>query len=112
MDVFWVDDDDLPTIAYEDLRRWGIPWTKVHIYRLCDRGLFPSPFCLGARTLRWTPRQIKTYLANLPAWVRGRAAPSRRPRHSVPNPVPTSGRRARRPRQTRGRSSANIPITH
>ena len=52
----------------------GIPWTKQHLDRLCDAGLFPKPILWSMRKRRWTPRQIKTFLAGLGVGADGDAA--------------------------------------
>lgn len=42
-----------------------VPYTKVHIYRLIERGKFPAPRKLGAKTV-WFEHEIDEYLDSLP----------------------------------------------
>jgi prophage regulatory protein len=50
-------------LSYRDLRARGIPYTRVHLRRLWEKGKFPRPFQLvdGGR-LCWTAEQLDAHV--------------------------------------------------
>ena len=57
-------------LQYPDLRERGIKYTRVHINRLVNLGLFPRPFKTGVGTNgpnNWTEEQIDRYQAECAA---------------------------------------------
>ena len=34
-------EEDRPTLTFNDLRRFGVPWSLPHLKRKMDKGLFP-----------------------------------------------------------------------
>jgi prophage regulatory protein len=52
-------------LNYDQLRAKGIPWSKVHLWRLEKVGRFPKRVKLGPGTMMWVEGEIDTYKAQL-----------------------------------------------
>lgn len=81
-------------LLWNDLRDKGIPFSKMHIYRLVRRGLFPPPAKVGINTPAWPEDEIDAYLRQCitdrdetrrapPAHQPGAASMRRRPRQGA-----------------------------
>ena len=55
---------DRSLISFDEVARL-IPYTKVHIYRLVEKGEFPRPHKLGTKTV-WFKHEIDAYIDALP----------------------------------------------
>jgi predicted DNA-binding transcriptional regulator AlpA len=55
------------------LRQYGIPWGRIHLYRLVRDGKFPPPLKVGARN-RWLESEVDQYVEELVRKQRGENA--------------------------------------
>ena len=54
-------------VPYPRLRKdYDIPYCRLHINRLIDRGIFPQAVWLGPNRKVWRTSDIEDYLANRP----------------------------------------------
>jgi predicted DNA-binding transcriptional regulator AlpA len=65
MDTFNFDDDNVPNITYNDLKKWGVPWGRRHLYRRVNQGKFPPPIHWSDRKRLWTRSQLKSIIKTL-----------------------------------------------
>jgi prophage regulatory protein len=63
-------------LGYEDLRSYGIRWSRVHIDRLQKAGRFPTKIKIGANTAAYLESEIVAWLEARCA-ERGGPAPSK-----------------------------------
>ena len=52
-------------IAFEELKALGIPYSKVHIWRLEKAGRFPKRVQVGQRRHGWAEDEINQHIAAL-----------------------------------------------
>ena len=64
-------------VTQADLKNFGIPFSRVHIARLVERGEFPPPFKLGANRNAWWESEIVDFLKRREASTRGLPDPER-----------------------------------
>jgi prophage regulatory protein len=60
-------------LRYEDLKSFGIPFSRVHIDRLQNAGQFPKKIKLGTNTAAYLEHEIA-------AWIEARCAERTDPR--------------------------------
>src|SRR6516165_12353782 len=53
-------------ISYAELRDHGVPWTRVHLNRLIEQGLFPAPHRLSTNRIAWTLDDLERWKATRP----------------------------------------------
>jgi predicted DNA-binding transcriptional regulator AlpA len=68
---------DRSLVSFDEVARL-IPYTKVHIYRLVEKGVFPRPRKLGTKTV-WFKHEIDAYIDALPVADANTAARYRPP---------------------------------
>lgn len=73
-----MDEDEIPSIYYRELKAWGIPWCYSHLMRLVRAGEFPKPHPLSPRKQAWTPREIRE-------WLERHRPPERDPNNESPD---------------------------
>jgi prophage regulatory protein len=49
-------------LAFEDLKKRGIKFTKMHLHRLVRDEKFPAPVKVGQNTNAWVETEIDEYL--------------------------------------------------
>jgi prophage regulatory protein len=54
-------------VRYDDLRSYGITWSRVHIDRLQSAGRFPKKVKLGSNTAAYLESEVM-------AWIEARCA--------------------------------------
>lgn len=54
-------------LRYEDLNKYGITWSRVHLDRLQRAGKFPKKIKIGANTAAYLESEIE-------AWIEARCA--------------------------------------
>ena len=53
-------------IPYAELHDHGVPWTRVHLNRLIEQGLFPAPHQLSTNRIAWTLDDLERWKASRP----------------------------------------------
>jgi hypothetical protein len=90
-------------ISYDELRDHGVPWTRVHLNRLIEQGLFPAPHQLSTNRIAWTLDDLERWKASRPLarvpGVKG-AAPQATAQQAAP---PQTGKERAKP-MMRGRA--------
>jgi predicted DNA-binding transcriptional regulator AlpA len=49
-------------VTYEQLRGLGIPWSRVHLRRLCEAGEFVKPIRISEGRIAWRMSDVLTWL--------------------------------------------------
>ena len=68
-------------IPYVQLRERGITFSRVHLRRLIEAGLFPAPVSVSERRIAWVAAEVDEFLERLAAERSGtppRRAPAAR----------------------------------
>jgi prophage regulatory protein len=50
-------------LHYKDLKRKGVPFSRVHVGRMVKEGRFPKPVKLGEKENCWIESEIEDWLA-------------------------------------------------
>ena len=51
-------------LSYDDLRLFGIPYTRSHIWRRVKEGTFPAPVRIGDNRVAWRREAIIEFIEN------------------------------------------------
>ena len=54
-------------IPYQQLRERGIAFSRVHLRRLIEAGIFPAPIRVSARRIAWLSDEIDAFVERLAA---------------------------------------------
>lgn len=54
--------ESMRVLSFSDLTARGIPYSRVWIYKLMERGEFPKPTKIGARRVVWSETEIDAWL--------------------------------------------------
>jgi prophage regulatory protein len=49
-------------LSYNDLKAFGIPYSKSHLYYLMNRDEFPRPVKLSANTVAWDRDDVQMWI--------------------------------------------------
>lgn len=53
----------LQLLRYHELKSFGVPFSKSHIYFLMSRNVFPRPIKLSANTVAWVREDIENWIS-------------------------------------------------
>jgi len=54
-------------LSYDDLRARGIPFSKIHLWRLAREGKFPAPVKLSHSRNAWVEEEVEHWLEQMVA---------------------------------------------
>jgi hypothetical protein len=63
---------DRVLLGYDDLRNWGVAYSRTHLWRLIGEGRFPKPVALSPGQFArkaWRRGDIEQWIANLPTFT-------------------------------------------
>ena len=58
--------EDNVFVTFPELKKHGIPWSRVHIRNLIDAGLFVRPVQISANRIAWRLSELRAWKASRP----------------------------------------------
>lgn len=51
-------------LSFKELKEFGIPYSKSHLYFLMNKDQFPKPLKLSTNTVAWIKEDIQNWIEN------------------------------------------------